>query len=217
MLVVRAIAVGLLTMSATLGVHGLVTEPLARLARAVAVAVADRDPGALARPLDELVVTGAALALAVCWLWLLLGVVSAALDIRIGPRWVRSLAAVALGVTALQGPAIAEPSGEQAVPAAGALAGLPLPDRAAAVASPAPAAARTQPAVPTVLVRAGDSLWSIATALLPSSASPDDVDAAWRRIAAANTDVLGADPDLIFPGTTLRVPPLDHLHGKERP
>jgi nucleoid-associated protein YgaU len=211
--------VALLTASATLLVHALVTEPLTRLARASAAAAAGRDPGALVLPLDELVLAGAALALAVCWLWLLLGVVSAALDIRLGPRWVRTLTAVALGVTALHGPAGAEPSGERAVPSAsaGVLAGLPLPDRAVAIAARAPAAARTGPVASTVRVRAGDSLWSIAAAMLPPETSPNDVSAAWQRIAAANTDVLGPDPDLIFPGTTLQVPPLDQLLGEETP
>lgn len=219
MVVVRAIAVGMLTVSATIGVQSLVTGPLTRLGRAGAAAVAQRDPSALVLPLEELVLAGAALALAVCWLWLLLGVVSVALAIRLGPSWVRTLTAVALGVTALQGPAGAEPNGQQAVPSAstGALAGLPLPDRAVALAPPAISAARIQPAASEVRVRAGDSLWSIAAALLPPGSSPGDVDAAWQRIAAANADVLGPDPDLIFPGTTLRVPPLDHPLRKERP
>lgn len=217
MRVVRAITVGIVTVSATLGLHGLVAGPLSRLARAARSAAAARDPAALALPLDELVITGAALAFAVCWLWLLLGVVSAAMDIRLGPRWVRTLTAAALGMAALQGPAVAEPSGEQATPTAsvGALAGLRLPDRAAAMAAQAPAA-RTGP-TQAIRVRAGDSLWSIAAAQLPPGASAGDVDAAWRRIAAANTEVLGPDPDLIFPGTALRLPPLDHLLRKERP
>lgn len=219
MVVVRAVAVASLTVSATLLVHSLVTEPLTGLARAGAAAAAGRDPAALFLPLDELVVAGAALALAVCWLWLLLGVVSSVLDVRLGPNGVRALTAVALGMTALHGPASAEPSGERAVPSAsaGALAGLPLPDRAEALAAPQPAAPRTGPVARTVRVRTGDSLWSIAAAILPTDASRSEVDMAWRAIAAANTDVLGPDPHLIFPGTTLRVPPLDRPLGKDTP
>lgn len=219
MVIIRAVAVAASTASVTILVHDLVTEPLMGLARAVVAAIADRDPTALALPLDQLVVGGAALALGICWLWLVLGVVSAALDIRLGPRWVRTLVAVALGVTALHGPASAEPSGERAVPSAsgGVLNGLPLPDRAVAAAASSPTAARTGPVTPTLRVRAGDSLWSIAAALLPPGASASDVDTVWRHIADANRDVLGPDPDLIFPGTSLRVPPLDSLLGKENP
>jgi hypothetical protein len=234
MFAVRAAVLGVLTALATAAVRVLVTEPLTGLLRAGTAAVADRDPVALVLPLDELVLGGAALALSACWLWLLLGVVSGVVSAaasgvasrrgaaepgpfgtRLGPRWVRSLTAVALGAAVLQGPAYAEPSDVRALrsPADATLSGLPLPDRASTTVSTA-ATARAGPAV-KVRVNRGDSLWSIAARELPPGASSDDVHRAWRRIAAANSRVLGPDPDLIFPGTTLVVPPLDRLTGKE--
>lgn len=237
----RAAGVALLTVLATAAVQQLVTPPLLQLARAGARAVADGDPATLVLPLDELVVLGAALALTACWLWGLLGVVSATVAVatarlapggatdrrrlgslvgdRLGPRCVRTLTALALGVTALQAPAQAEPSGEQAIPAASvdSLTGLPLPDRAVSAAPKAGAHAHARPVPRTVRVAGGDSLWSIAARLLPRDATSAEVDRAWRRLAAANPEVLGPDPDLIFPGTSLRVPPLDRSLGKERP
>jgi nucleoid-associated protein YgaU len=57
----------------------------------------------------------------------------------------------------------------------------------------------------TYVVRAGDSLWTIAQRLVPT-APADEVDEAWRRIHRANRSTLGKDPDLIIPGTTLRLP-----------
>jgi nucleoid-associated protein YgaU len=58
----------------------------------------------------------------------------------------------------------------------------------------------------TLVVRPGDSLWTIAAARLPAGAGPAAVDGAWRRLYAANRPPLGADPDLIHPGDVLRVP-----------
>lgn len=54
-------------------------------------------------------------------------------------------------------------------------------------------------------VRPGDTLWSIAERRMPGAA-PTEIDAGWRRIHRANRAVIGADPDLIIPGTTLRLP-----------
>jgi nucleoid-associated protein YgaU len=59
-----------------------------------------------------------------------------------------------------------------------------------------------------VRVRAGDSLWAIAERHLPAGAPDSAVEAGWRLLADANADRIG-HPDLIFPGTVLRVPPLD--------
>jgi hypothetical protein len=54
-------------------------------------------------------------------------------------------------------------------------------------------------------VRAGESLWSIASALLPE-VDAAQVDRTWRRIYRANRVVIGDDPDLLLPGTILHVP-----------
>ncbi len=68
-----------------------------------------------------------------------------------------------------------------------------------------------------VRVTAGDSLWSLSEGLLPRAATPADIDNAWRSLAGINARVIGDDPDLIFPGTLLRVPGPDSTVGKELP
>ena len=83
---------------------------------------------------------------------------------------------------------------ERGRPAGAAGSGPEVADPAA----PAPAA--------PVLVRPGDSLWSIAAARLPADAAPADVDLAWRSWYAANADLIGPDPDLILPGQQLNPP-----------
>jgi resuscitation-promoting factor RpfA len=63
-----------------------------------------------------------------------------------------------------------------------------------------------------LVVRSGDSLWSIAAASLrvAGTAAPTDaqVAQAWPRWWAANREAVGDDPDLLLPGTVLR-PPAD--------
>jgi len=60
-----------------------------------------------------------------------------------------------------------------------------------------------------VVVRPGDSLWSIAAGRLGSTASAGSTSIAWRQWYAANRSVIGDDPSLIYPGERLR-PPADH-------
>lgn len=60
-----------------------------------------------------------------------------------------------------------------------------------------------------VVVRPGQSLWTIAAGLLPAPATDAEVTRAWQRLHHANASVIGADPDLILPGTRLVVPHLD--------
>jgi hypothetical protein len=93
------------------------------------------------------------------------------------------------------------------------------PDATPAIASPpaapAPADAAAGPAAPaaadapraTVVVRAGDCLWSIAAAHLPADASDADIAAAWPAWYAANAATIGPDPDRLVPGQVLAVPP----------
>nr|MBA3782187.1 LysM peptidoglycan-binding domain-containing protein [Nocardioides sp.] len=104
------------------------------------------------------------------------------------------------------------------------LGGLPLPDRASIRDSPEPPAqpdTSVRPTTPTqpvahqarpqadsVVVLAGDSLWSIAAAALPPGADDDQVDGRWREIYAANRAAIGADPDIIRPGLRLTLPPV---------
>ncbi|GAA1501789.1 LysM peptidoglycan-binding domain-containing protein [Nocardioides humi] len=91
------------------------------------------------------------------------------------------------------------PLGSDAPAGARALDGLPLPDRAVG---------RRVGSGPTVvIVRPGDSLWTIAARRLGPGASAADVASYWRRVQALNAAVIGPDPDLIQPGQSLRLPP----------
>jgi hypothetical protein len=60
----------------------------------------------------------------------------------------------------------------------------------------------------------GDTLWGIARDILSQSGlHPDggEVSVAWKAIYQANTEVVGADPNLILPGQVLTIP--GGLHG----
>lgn len=138
------------------------------------------------------------------------------------PRLVQVVVLAALGLAPLTVPASAATSdlrcdGSAAGP--GALSGLPLPDRVPGSAAPLPS--RTAPRATLshrpdrLVVRPGDSLWLLASGLLPDQAAAAAVDRTWRAIAAANRAAVGKDPDLIFPGTVLRVPDLDPIEGEE--
>lgn len=62
------------------------------------------------------------------------------------------------------------------------------------------AAARPAPPPPrTYTVQPGDTLWAIAKRTLGDGSR-------WRELYQANQDVIGADPNKISPGQTLRVP-----------
>ncbi len=190
------------------------------------------------RPVDDLVAAGCAAALVACWLWLVAcALVVAAAVVReltrsggsghpVGgvPRPVPRVVAVAvlavLGLGYGGAPALAG-SSPVPEPAAGLIDGLPVPDRMPAAACERPAdIGHRPPAAGTphrAVVRPGDSLWSIAEALLPDDAPAAAVDRAWRRIADASSAVVGDDPDLIFPGTRLVVSDLHTASGKDRP
>jgi hypothetical protein len=95
-------------------------------------------------------------------------------------------------------PAQADPASAPGQTATHDLTGLRLPDR--------PIGSTDEP-VQTVVVRPGDTLWGIAAASLPDGSSDAEVDRACARWYAANREVIGDDPDLIFPAQRL-VPPL---------
>jgi nucleoid-associated protein YgaU len=58
------------------------------------------------------------------------------------------------------------------------------------------------------IVEPGDTLWSIAAAhLRPATRSASNIHRFWQQVYRANRPVVGPDPDLIHPGTRLRVPP----------
>jgi hypothetical protein len=67
-------------------------------------------------------------------------------------------------------------------------------------AAPAPTTAST------IEVAPDDSLWRIAARLLGEHATIEETTAAWHLLFSVNTDTIGANPDLIFPGTRLIVP-----------
>ena len=57
-------------------------------------------------------------------------------------------------------------------------------------------------------VAAGDTLWAIAAAhLAPGERTVRNLDRYWRQVYRASRRAVGADPDLIHPGTRLVVPP----------
>ncbi|MGN6613068.1 MAG: LysM peptidoglycan-binding domain-containing protein [Angustibacter sp.] len=57
-----------------------------------------------------------------------------------------------------------------------------------------------------VVVRRGDSLWTIVARALGPRASDAHVAAQWPRWYEANRATIGPDPDLLQPGTTLHAP-----------
>lgn len=85
----------------------------------------------------------------------------------------------------------------------------------AAPAAPAPAGAVSgepdqppdQPDPPhRVVVAAGDTLWAISAAALPADADNHAIAQAWPSWWSANREVIGDDPNLLFPGQRLRPP-----------
>jgi nucleoid-associated protein YgaU len=133
---------------------------------------------------------------------------SAALGRRLGVWCVPALARPALA--ALLGLALAGP-GSGVAPALAAAHPVsvvdtpadPLGDltldwpRAATSGRPHPGA---------VVVRPGDTLWSLAAARLGAAAPPRRIAVEWPRWWAANRALIGSDPDLIHPGQRLEVP-----------
>jgi hypothetical protein len=197
---VRCLTVWLLTTTAQL-VLLLGLGPELHAARGLA------DPAQRAGiPFDALLTTVAAVVLTACalWFWAVTTlVVGQAMtgrlqSVRGCPDGVRRLvlAACGLALVATAAPAAADSSaGRPPEPDdRHAVSGLPLPDRAA-----------IGPGV-VHLVRSGDTLWGIAADSLPGSATNADIDRLWRDIWAANRTLIGPDPDLIHPGTTLHLP-----------
>ncbi len=185
------------------------------------------------QPFDRVLVWLAELALlgSGCWLCVLAVVVSigaarGAPATRGVPRWWRRWVLIACGVAlvgSFAAPAHADGARPAPKQAPGALVELPLPDRATAAkhvsnlvslaarssATPTLPSAAPGPARPVtirrVVVRRGDSLWSIAEATLRPGASAARVAAGVHRIHTANASTIGDDPDLIFPGQRLWV------------
>lgn len=159
---------------------------------------------------DALVALSSVLVL-LAGLWLLVISTALASEVLVHPtRLSRSLLTLG-GIAVLTGMSLpAQASGNGSA----GLDGLPLPDRTVDSATTAPGQpvtdTRQASSVRVVTVRAGDSLWQIASGALPRGATDARIDDLWHQIHALNRDTVGADPDLILPGQRLRVPPTDH-------
>ncbi len=78
--------------------------------------------------------------------------------------------------------------------------------RVTATSDAGPAQRRQRVSARRIVVRPGDSLWSIAAAQLPPDADAAAITSAWHRWWRLNEAVIGADPDVILPGQVLRAP-----------
>ena len=74
------------------------------------------------------------------------------------------------------------------------------------VLSPAPRPRTMRDTPAEVVVRRGDSLWSIAARHLGPDASDAEIAGAWPAWFEANRDVVGDDPDQLRPGQVLHAP-----------
>lgn len=94
----------------------------------------------------------------------------------------------------------------------------PLPDVDRAPSSPPvdgpapprvhdPALAGALPPSDEIVVRRGDCLWNVVQRFLGPTASDADVARTWPQWYAHNRGAVGADPDLLLPGTVLTPPP----------
>src|SRR4051794_455760 len=212
---VRAVALAMALVGISAGLRHLLAPPLAGLLASLRAGGA---PALAGWPFDRLLTGGCAVVLAACWCWLLLVALPLLLEVirtggsprqprfprlaRLAPSVVRRVllagCGAALGATVVV-PAYAEPGGSPARPdgTVAVLDGLQVPDR-----FPGRPATQTR-----VVVRPGDSLWLIAERLLPRDSDDQQVTFAWHRIHQANRHRIGADPDLVLPGTVLRIPP----------
>ncbi len=108
----------------------------------------------------------------------------------VSPRWVPTTAETAPGLLVSPGH-----RGSQRV---GEIAG--------ATQAPASDGRNEASAAYEVVVKGGDSLWSIVAEALGPYASDVDVALAWPGWYRANRDTIGADPNIIHPGQVLQAP-----------
>ena len=156
------------------------------------------------RLVENVVVLLCAVVLGATMVWLAASTVVCLLDVRrtgtpmqeragaFRPRFLRALLALTLSsLVATAGPG-AGADRKPELPRA--LVGLTLPDL-------------PYGGVRTHQVHHGESLWSITSDALPTQATVKAIGRAWPRLYRLNRARIGADPNLIQPGTTLRLPP----------
>ena len=110
--------------------------------------------------------------------------------VALTPRLIRAAVFTTVSGTLVIGPAHADSD----------LDGLPFPDRGT-TAEPTPVSTAGHH-----LVKAGESLWTIATDALPPDATVAQVATASAAWYEANRTTIGPDPDLILPGQQLTAP-----------
>lgn len=112
------------------------------------------------------------------------------------------------GFAPLPDPRWVAPTGPQSAEdvATGWVPRAPVVRRQPALRVLAPSRAAPTLTVDEVVVRRGDTLWSIAARQLGDDASDAEIAAAWPHWYAANRAVVGDDPDLLHPGQVLTVP-----------
>ena len=110
------------------------------------------------------------------------------------------------GVAPAQASGTGSGSGAPDAAITAALDGLPLPDRVVG----GPQSATNRSTTDIVVVRAGDSLWRIASRLLPVHSDPATVARTTAALYDANRRTIGPDPDLLSPGQHLVVPNPEH-------
>ncbi len=93
----------------------------------------------------------------------------------------------------------------------------------AVVVAVTPATAQAQQTAPSkdtnesIVVRPGDSLWSISSEWLGPNATPQQVAIGVERIYALNKNRIGGDPNLILAGQRLSLPPMSEPSRAEAP
>lgn len=93
------------------------------------------------------------------------------------------------------------------------LDGLRLPERVTFEPVSAQESNTAQPtrtsANETYTVQTGDNLWRIAASQLPPTATPAEIAVEMNRWHKQNREIIGVDPDRLFPGQTLTSPSTD--------
>jgi nucleoid-associated protein YgaU len=139
---------------------------------------------------------------------------------RFSPSVLRRFVEVAIGASSAAAVCLAPAVAYADAPAPGPVASAsPLDWPGLTAAPPAPAhqpvvaATKPQPHVAQpahrLVVRRGDSLWSLTARQLGPGATPARIAAGWPLLYAANRHAIGADPNLIRPGQQLVPPPAE--------